>query len=173
MPTSATAVDEGRLHEFVGRFAGDLGAALHQTTVLIGDKLGLYAAMNDGEPVTPEELAARTGTDERYVREWLCAQAASGYVEYDSDSERVFLTPEQADCLADPDSPTRLGREVVMAPLSDEIVARERWATAAWAAGRCVIGPLAGDEWRSPDHCGLIARCSAHFICGSSAAGGS
>ncbi len=101
MTASAAAVDEGRLQEFVGRFAGDLGAALHQTTVLIGDKLGLYAAMNDGEAVTPEELASRTGTDERYVREWLCAQAASGYAEYDADSERFFLTAEQAACLAD------------------------------------------------------------------------
>ena len=108
MTTSAIAVDEGRLQEFVGRFAGDLGAALHQTTVLIGDKLGLYAAMSDGEPVTPAQLAARTDTDERYVREWLCAQAASGYAEYDSDSERFFLTAEQAACLADPDSPTFL-----------------------------------------------------------------
>jgi len=80
MAVSDTALDEGRLQEFVGRFAGDLGAALHQTTVLIGDKLGLYAAMSDGEPVSPAELASRTDTDERYVREWLCAQAASGYV---------------------------------------------------------------------------------------------
>src|SRR5687767_9045770 len=108
MAPSSTTLDEGRLQEFVGRFAGDLGAALHQTTVLIGDKLGLYAAMSDGEPVAPEELAARTATDERYVREWLCAQAASGYVEYDSDSERFFLTPEQTACLADPESPTFL-----------------------------------------------------------------
>ncbi|MCA1679639.1 MAG: SAM-dependent methyltransferase, partial [Actinobacteria bacterium] len=84
MSTTATALDEGRLQEFVGRFAGDLGAALHQTTVLIGDKLGLYGAMSDGEPVSPAELASRTDTDERYVREWLCAQAASGYVEYDA-----------------------------------------------------------------------------------------
>src|SRR5688500_11237552 len=96
MTISDKVLDEGRLQEFVGRFAGDLGAALHQTTVLIGDKLGLYAAMSDGEPVTPEELATRTGTDERYVREWLCAQAASGYAEYDSGSERFFLTAEQA-----------------------------------------------------------------------------
>jgi len=56
----ATTIDETRLQEFVGRFAGDLGAALHQTTVIIGDKLGLYAAMGDGAPVTPAELAERT-----------------------------------------------------------------------------------------------------------------
>ena len=90
------AVDENKLNEFVGRFAGDLGAVLHAATVLIGDKLGLYKAMADGEPVTAEELAERTGTDERYVREWLSAQAASGYAEYDPATERFRLTPEQA-----------------------------------------------------------------------------
>ncbi len=61
MTPDATAVDEGRLQEFIGRFAGDLGAALHQTTVLIGDKLGLYAAMSDGEPVTPEAARRADG----------------------------------------------------------------------------------------------------------------
>src|SRR6476661_7536344 len=101
-------IDETKVQEFVGRFAGDSGAALHQTTVIIGDKLGLYAAMSDGAPVTPADLAARTGTDERYVGEWLCAQAASGYVEYDAEDERFHLTPEQAACLADRESPTFL-----------------------------------------------------------------
>ena len=131
MAISDTALDEGRLQEFVGRFAGDLGAALHQTTVLIGDKLGLYAAMSDGEPVTPGELAARTGTDERYVREWLCAQAASGYVEYDADSERFFLTPEQAACLADPESPTFLPGAFYIAAscVRDEPKITERFRT--------------------------------------------
>jgi SAM-dependent methyltransferase len=108
MAVDHTMLDEARLQEFVGRFAGDLGAALHQTTVLIGDKLGLYAAMADGTPVTPAELAERTQTDERYVREWLCAQAASGYVEYDAGAELFHLTPEQAACLADRESATFL-----------------------------------------------------------------
>ena len=84
MTTSATAVDEGRLQEFVGRFAGDLGAALHQTTVLIGDKLGLYAAMSDGEPVTPGELAALIEHRRAVRPRWLCAQAASAYAEYEA-----------------------------------------------------------------------------------------
>lgn len=79
-------IDEAKLNQFVGKFAGDLGAVLHAATVLIGDKLGLYKAMADGEPVTAEELAERTATDERYMREWLSAQAASGYVEYDPPS---------------------------------------------------------------------------------------
>jgi len=131
MAVSDTALDEGRLQEFVGRFAGDLGAALHQTTVLIGDKLGLYAAMSDGEPVSPAELASRTDTDERYVREWLCAQAASGYVEYDAESERFFLTPEQAACLADPDSPTFLPGAFYIAAscVRDEPKITERFRT--------------------------------------------
>jgi hypothetical protein len=61
---------------------------LHAATVLVGDKLGLYKAIADGEPITAEELAERTGTDERYVQEWLSAQAASSYVEYDPAADR-------------------------------------------------------------------------------------
>ncbi len=90
------SVDEAKLNEFVEKFAGDLGAVLHAATVLIGDKLGLFKAMADGEPVTAEELAGRTDADERYVREWLSAQAASGYAEYDPETDRFRLTPEQA-----------------------------------------------------------------------------
>lgn len=90
------AVDEEKLNEFVGRFAGDLGAVLHAATVLIGDKLGLFKAMADGEPVSAAELANRTNTEKRYVKEWLSAQAASGYAEYDPRTKRFWLTPEQA-----------------------------------------------------------------------------
>ena len=67
----------------MGQFVQDMGAAATAPLVVIGDKLGLYKAMADGEPVTPAELAERTGCRERYLREWLCQQAASGYVEYD------------------------------------------------------------------------------------------
>ena len=69
MATTTQTIDEGKLDEFMGRFVGDLGAALSAALVVIGDKLGLYRAMGDGTPVSPSELAARTGTDERYVRE--------------------------------------------------------------------------------------------------------
>jgi 2-polyprenyl-3-methyl-5-hydroxy-6-metoxy-1,4-benzoquinol methylase len=99
------AIDENKLNEFVGKFAGDLGVVLHAATVLIGDKLGLYKAMADGEPLTAEELAERTGTDERYMREWLSAQAASGYVEYDPASESFRLPPEQAFALTNEYNP--------------------------------------------------------------------
>jgi SAM-dependent methyltransferase len=99
------AIDEAKLNEFVGRFAGDLGAVLHAATVLIGDKLGLYKAMSDGVLVSAEELAKHTGTDERYMREWLSAQAASGYVEYDSSTDRFRLPAEQAFALTDEYNP--------------------------------------------------------------------
>ncbi len=100
-----SAIDETKLNEFVGKFAGDLGAVMHAATVLIGDKLGLYKVMADGEPITAKELAERTATDERYMREWLSAQAASGYVEYDPASERFRLPPEQAFALTNEYNP--------------------------------------------------------------------
>jgi len=98
-------IDQGRLDQFMGQFVQDLGAALSVATVVIGDKLGLYKAMADGAPVTPTELAERTDTEERYVREWLSAQAAGGYVTYDAESECFTLPPEQAMALAQDDSP--------------------------------------------------------------------
>ena len=98
-------IDDAKLEAFVGRFVSDLGAVLHAATVLVGDRLGLYAAMADGRPVTPAELAQRTGTDERYVSEWLAAQAASGYVEVQDDSARFRLPPEQAFALANERNP--------------------------------------------------------------------
>jgi SAM-dependent methyltransferase len=98
-------INEQKLEDFMGQFVGDLGAALSVATVMIGDKLGLYKAMADGEPLTPAELAQRTGTDERYVREWLSSQAASGYVAYDADTARFSLPPEQAMALAQDSSP--------------------------------------------------------------------
>jgi hypothetical protein len=98
--TVSTAIDEQRLEEFMHRFVGDLGAAMSAALVVIGDRLGLYRAMGDCEPITAETLARRTQTDERYVREWLSNQAAGGYVSYDSDRDEFFLTPEQSFALA-------------------------------------------------------------------------
>jgi SAM-dependent methyltransferase len=103
MTTTEQTIDEAKLNEFMGNFVGDLGAALSAANVVIGDRLGLYRAMADGEPVTPEELAERTGTDARYVREWLSGQAAGGYVTY-SDG-RFSLSPEQSFALAQEGSP--------------------------------------------------------------------
>jgi SAM-dependent methyltransferase len=101
----AQPVDEAKLNALVGRMIGDVGAALSSILVAVGDRLGLWKAMADGEPVTPAELAARTNTAERYVREWLNAQAAAGYVSYDAATGRYALSPEGAFTLADETSP--------------------------------------------------------------------
>jgi 2-polyprenyl-3-methyl-5-hydroxy-6-metoxy-1,4-benzoquinol methylase len=98
-------VDEKKLNDFLGKVVGDVGAAMSAALVVIGDKLGLYKAMAAAGPVTPAELAHRTETTERYVREWLNAQAAGGYVAYDAASGRFSLPPEQAFALADDTSP--------------------------------------------------------------------
>jgi len=99
------AVDQTKLEQFVGKAIGDLGAALTAALVVIGDKLGLFKALAQAGPLTPADLAARTNTAERYVREWLAAQAAAGYVLYDAARGRYSLSPEQAVALADENSP--------------------------------------------------------------------
>jgi len=97
-------VDDAKLEAFMGQALGDLGAAISGLMVYLGDQLGLYKAMAGAGPVTPAEVAARTETDERYVREWLDNQAASGYVIYDTAARTYELPPEQALALADEDS---------------------------------------------------------------------
>ncbi len=104
----ATTLDQQKLNEFVMKFVGDLGATLHASTVIVGEKLGLYKAMADAGPISPEELARKTGTTERNVREWLAAQAASGYVDYDPANGNYTLPTEQAFALADESSPAYL-----------------------------------------------------------------
>ncbi len=98
-------IDENKLNDFMGRFVGDLGAVLHAPLIVIGDKLGLYKALAGGGAQTAADLAKKTSTTERYVAEWLAANAASGYVEYDASTRRYRMTEEQAFTLADPDSP--------------------------------------------------------------------
>jgi SAM-dependent methyltransferase len=105
MSATTQTIDQAKLDEFMGRFVGDLGAAMSAALVVIGDRLGLYRAMADGEPVSAEQLAERTATDPRYVREWLSNQAAGGYVSYDPAGESFFLTPEQSLALAQEGSP--------------------------------------------------------------------
>ncbi len=100
-----TAVNEEKLHQLLGKFVSDFGAAFHAGMVVIGMELGLYKDMAGEGPTLPSELAERTGTNERYVREWLNSQAAGGYVEYDADTGRYFLNAEQAFTLADENSP--------------------------------------------------------------------
>jgi 2-polyprenyl-3-methyl-5-hydroxy-6-metoxy-1,4-benzoquinol methylase len=93
-------LDDERLNAFMAQAVNDLGAAMHAVLVYIGDRLGLYKAMAAAGPATPAELAHRTGTDERYIREWLNANAASGYVSYDASQRKYSLPPEQTMALA-------------------------------------------------------------------------
>src|SRR6202167_4298467 len=101
------ALDMNKLNAFIGQFVGDLGAAVHAGMVVIREKLGLYKALAVG-PMTSAELAAKTKTDERYVREWLASQAAGGYVTFDEKTNKFSLTAEQAFALAKEDSPAYL-----------------------------------------------------------------
>ncbi len=102
------ALDEDKLHQFVFRAVEEVGASLNAALVVMGDKLGLYRALAEAGPLSPADLAARTGTAERYVREWLNAQAAGGFVAYDPDSGRYTLPPEQTVALTDASSPAYL-----------------------------------------------------------------
>jgi SAM-dependent methyltransferase len=101
-------LDSDKLMQFVFRAVDEVGATLNTALVVMGDKLGLYRAMAGAGPLTPAELAERTSTSERYVREWLNAQAAGGYVEYEADSGRYVLPPEQSVALTDEESPAFL-----------------------------------------------------------------
>jgi SAM-dependent methyltransferase len=101
-------VDEDKLMQFVFRAVDEVGATLNAALVVMGDRLGFYRALADGEPLTPPELASRAGAAERYTREWLNAQAAGGYVDYDPDTGRYSLPAEQAVALTDESSPAYL-----------------------------------------------------------------
>jgi len=105
---SARPIDQEKLNALLGQAVQDMGASLHAALIVIGDRLGLYRAMADGHPVTPAELAARTGTAERYVREWLNANAAGNYVQYHPESGSYSLSPEQAFALALDNTPIHL-----------------------------------------------------------------
>jgi SAM-dependent methyltransferase len=102
-------IDESRVEAFVLQVVDEIAAAMNVPLSVIGFRLGLYKAMADGEPVAAAELAERTGTHERYVREWLAGQAAGGYVEYDPQTETYRLPAEHAAVLADEDSPVYQG----------------------------------------------------------------
>jgi 2-polyprenyl-3-methyl-5-hydroxy-6-metoxy-1,4-benzoquinol methylase len=102
---TATTIDETKLEAFLGQLVTEAGAAMNATLIRIGDELGLFRAMSDSQPVAAADVAARTNTHERYVREWLNAQAAGGIVTYDPESGRYALPPEHALALAFEDSP--------------------------------------------------------------------
>jgi SAM-dependent methyltransferase len=145
-------LDQAKLHEFVMRAVGEMGAAMNAALIVIGDKLGLYKAMSGAGPMTSAELAKKSGTAERYVREWLAAQAAGGFVTYDAASGKYTLPPEQALALADETSPVFLPGffEVVAACVKDEPKITEAFRTGK------------GVGWHEHDH-GLFAGTERFF----------
>jgi SAM-dependent methyltransferase len=114
--------DQDKLMRFMGQVVGELGAGMNAALVLIGDKLGLYKAMAGAGAISSEEVAKKTGTSERYVREWLAAQAAGGFVEYDAATNKFTLPNEQAMALAFDDSPAFLpgAYQIVQSMLIDQ-----------------------------------------------------
>ena len=125
------AINSEKLHELLGKAVVDFGATFHAALVQVGDKLGLYKALAAGGPQTSDELAKRTGTTERYVREWLSNQAAGGYVTYDSKAGKFSLSEEQAFTLADENSPAFLPGmfQVALAAVKAEESITERFKT--------------------------------------------
>jgi len=109
-------INEDRLNDLLGKFVGDLGATMHAGSIVIGEKLGLYKAMaTPNERIKPDELAKRTGTNERYVREWLNANAASGYIEYDAAADAYYMTDEQSFVMTNENNPAYLPGAFVLA----------------------------------------------------------
>jgi SAM-dependent methyltransferase len=115
-------LDQAKLDAFMGKMLGDMGAAATAALVLIGDKLGLYRGLAAIGPATPKALAEKTGTTERYVREWLNAQAAAGYVQYHAENGTYSMTPEQAVALSDESSPAFVAGafDILQAMFADE-----------------------------------------------------
>ena len=136
-------MDEAKLNEFLGKMVSEMGAAANAALVLTGDKLGLYKTLAKEGPLSSEELAERSGTTERYVREWLAAQAASGYVDYDSGGETFSMSPEQAAVFADDDSPVNMtGGFIALAAMFKD----EPMLTEAFRSGE-------GISWGDHDSC--------------------
>jgi SAM-dependent methyltransferase len=102
------AIDSDKLMGLVYRAVDEVGATLNAALVVMGDRLGYYRALADHGPTTPAELAELTSTDQHYTREWLNAQAAGGFVEYDAETGHYTLPPEQTVALTDPTSPAYL-----------------------------------------------------------------
>lgn len=125
------SLDPAKLEAFMGKMVGDMGAAMSGALVIVGAKLGLYKALAQGGAATPAELAERTGLFERYVREWLAAQAASGFVEHDAESGRFTMSPEQVMALADDSAPTYLADafELIASTYIDEPKITEAFRT--------------------------------------------
>src|SRR4029078_3592060 len=111
-----------KLNALVGKLVGDLGISLGGASILLGDRLGLYKALADGAVVTPSELSKENGLHERYVRECLSGQAASGYIDYHPEKNAFSLSTEQAMAFAEEGSPAFFARgfDVVQSHSLDE-----------------------------------------------------
>lgn len=116
------AIDRAKVEAFADQVVGDIAAAMSGVMVNLGHKLGLYHAMAGSGPLTPDELARRTGLHERYVREWLNNQVAGGYLDYDPATHTYRLSEEHALVLAEPNSPAFLagGFDMVSSMWLDE-----------------------------------------------------
>ncbi|MFT5735208.1 MAG: SAM-dependent methyltransferase [Planctomycetota bacterium] len=127
---TTTKIDEAKLNELLMKVVGDMGAAFSTSLVVLGNRLGLYKALAEA-PATSAELASRTETTERYVREWLNNQAAGGYVQYDPENARYWMTAEQAAAFADSTSPAFMpgAFEVASAMVHAEPRIRESFKT--------------------------------------------
>src|SRR5262245_34186978 len=106
--TGKVSLNPDALKQLLGQMINDMGASANGALVVPGDRLGIYKALADIGPATSQQLAKKTELHERQLREWLSAQAASGYVSYDAESDAFFLTPEQVAVFADPNSPAAL-----------------------------------------------------------------
>ncbi len=99
------SINEDKLNALLGQVVVEMGAAANGPLITIGDKLGLYKTLAESNALSASELASKTGTALRYVQEWLAAQAASGYVEYDANNHQFYMTPEQVAVFGDNKSP--------------------------------------------------------------------
>jgi SAM-dependent methyltransferase len=142
MTTTETELDMTKVEDFMHQVVGDLGAGLSAVLIHVGDRLGLYRAMGDAQPVTSAELAGRTGLAERYVREWLHNQAAAGWVTYDPTTATFTLPAEHALLVADETAPTFL-------------LGGFDFAASAWADEELVVNAFRTGEgiaWHEHDH---------------------
>jgi len=152
MAVQAPAVDMDKLMTFLGQVIGELGATVNAGLIVVGDRLGLYKAMAGAGPISSAQLAEKTGTSERYVREWLNAQAAGGYVTYDASTQTYELPAEQAMALADEDSPAFVGGAFELATATLKAIPQ---IEKAYKSG-------SGVGWHEHDH-GVFTGCERFF----------
>ena len=136
-------LNEAKLHEFVGKVLGDLGGAMTVPLVRLGDRLGLYKVLHADGPMTADEFATRSDIAERYAREWLAQQAASGYLTYDPATMKFTLPPEQAMVFAEADSPVNL---LGAFEVAEAAVQNQPLVEPAFRTGR-------GVGWGDQSHC--------------------